>query len=110
LVDHESRRPTGHAGAASFAYPAPSTDSRSYLLPTYHNGRHEYGQNFLNDKTIQMALIDRVKATTGPIIEIGGGAGALTDQLAQLERSLTVVEIDYKLARLLEHQHRSGVH
>lgn len=79
-------------------------------MPTYHNGRHEHGQNFLNDKTIQKALIDRVKATTGPIIEIGGGAGALTDQLAQLERSLTVVEIDYKLARLLEHQHRSGVH
>ena len=79
-------------------------------MPTYHNGRHEYGQNFLNDKTTQKALIERVKATTGPIIEIGGGAGALTNHLTRLERPLTVVEIDYKLARLLEHKYNPGAH
>lgn len=75
-------------------------------MPTYKRGRHEHGQNFLNNKTIQTAVIDRVKATTGPIIEIGPGAGALTNHLSTLGRPLTAVEIDGSLARRLkQHLH-----
>lgn len=73
-------------------------------MPTYRHGRHEHGQNFLHDKTIQKTVVERVQATTGPIIEIGPGAGALTKPLASLERPLTAVEIDSRLARSLEKQ------
>ena len=75
-------------------------------MPTYKRGRHEHGQNFLNDKTIQKAVIDRVKATAGPIIEIGPGAGALTNHLSTLDRPLTAVEIDGSLVHhLKQHLH-----
>ncbi|WGP07732.1 23S ribosomal RNA methyltransferase Erm [Bacillus subtilis] len=73
-------------------------------MPTYRHGRHEHGQNFLHDKTIQKNIVERVQATTGPIIEIGPGAGALTKPLASLERPLTAVEIDSRLARSLDQQ------
>lgn len=73
-------------------------------MPTYRHGRHEHGQNFLNDKSIQKTLVERVQATTGPIIEIGPGAGVLTKRLVSLERPLSVVEIDSRLARSLEQQ------
>src|SRR5699024_1465899 len=39
--------------------------------------------------------------TTGPIIEIGPGAGALTKHLVHLERPLRAVEIDRRLAESL---------
>lgn len=71
-------------------------------MPTYHHGRHEHGQNFLNDKSIQRFITERVEATSGPIIEIGPGEGALTKHLARLDRPLTAVEIDRRLARSLE--------
>lgn len=71
-------------------------------MPTYGHGRHENGQNFLHDKTVQNDIIERVKATSGPIHEIGPGQGALTDALARLDRPLTVVELDARLARRLE--------
>lgn len=73
-------------------------------MPTYRHGRHEHGQNFLNDITIQKAIVDRVHATVGPIIEIGPGAGVLTKRLVSLERPLTVVEIDNRFARALQLQ------
>lgn len=78
-------------------------------MRTYHHGRHEHGQNFLNDKTIQKSIIQRVKPTTGPIIEIGPGAGALTKYLTQLDRPLTAVEIDDRLAHSLEQRVQADV-
>jgi 23S rRNA (adenine-N6)-dimethyltransferase len=70
-------------------------------LHTYHRGRHEHGQNFLHDKIIQKSILGHVKATTGPIIEIGPGAGALTKHLVQLKRPLRAVETDRRLAHSL---------
>ncbi|EYT57232.1 23S rRNA methyltransferase [Dietzia sp. UCD-THP] len=73
-------------------------------MPTYRGGRHEYGQNFLTDTTVVDAIIDIVRATSGPIIEIGPGRGALTTPLQALGRPLTAVEVD---SRKVEHLRRS---
>ena len=70
-------------------------------MPTYRHGRHEHGQNFLNDRSAIATMTRVVAATKGPIIEIGPGDGALTVPLAQLGRPLTAVEIDTRLARRL---------
>src|SRR5699024_8943670 len=56
----------------------------------------------------QNAVIDRVKATTGPIIEIGPGSGALTNHLSTLDRPLTAVEIDGNLVRRLKQHLHTG--
>ena len=73
--------------------------------PPYQHGvggRHELGQNFLADPE----LIDAVRRlvagqTTGPILEIGAGDGALTRPLSRLGRPLTALEIDPRRARRL---------
>ena len=44
------------------------------------------------------SIIDLVKQTSGPIIEIGPGSGALTHPMAHLGRAITAVEVDAKLA------------
>ncbi|AWH96926.1 23S ribosomal RNA methyltransferase Erm [Dietzia psychralcaliphila] len=69
-------------------------------MPTYRGGRHEHGQNFLTDTTVIDEIIDIVDETSGPIIEIGPGRGALTTPLQSLDRPLTAVEID---SRTVEH-------
>lgn len=70
-------------------------------MSTLVHGRHEHGQNFLRDVAVRNAIVDRVAATEGPIIEIGSGSGALTRRLAHLGRPVTAVEIDRRLARRL---------
>lgn len=66
-----------------------------------HGGRHELGQNFLDHPP----TIDRIAAlvadTTGSILEIGAGDGALTRALAALDRPLTAIEIDEHRVRRL---------
>lgn len=70
-------------------------------MPTYRDGRHEHGQNFLTDPSTIATLTQLVAATEGPIVEIGPGEGALTAPLAELGRPVTAVEIDFRLARSL---------
>lgn len=70
-------------------------------MPTYRHGRHEHGQNFLTDRAVIARIVELVSRTSGPIIEIGPGDGALTVPLASLERPLTAVEIDPRLASRL---------
>ena len=69
-----------------------------------HNqgGRHELGQNFLTDPQLIKTICRLVDAeSTGPIIELGAGDGALTTPLARLGRPLTALEIDPRRARRL---------
>jgi 23S rRNA (adenine-N6)-dimethyltransferase len=73
-------------------------------VPTYRHGRHENGQNFLQDQPTADHVVAHVAGTSGPIVEIGPGRGALTERLARLGRPLTVVEIDRGLAARLERQ------
>ncbi|MBS4102477.1 rRNA adenine N-6-methyltransferase family protein, partial [Tsukamurella paurometabola] len=67
-------------------------------MPTHHGGRHEHGQNFLTDGAVIGRVIDLARRTDGPIVEIGPGAGALTEPLLRLGRPLTAVEIDRRHA------------
>ena len=39
-------------------------------MSAYGHGRHEHGQNFLTNHKIINSIIDLVKQTSGPIIEI----------------------------------------
>jgi len=64
--------------------------------------RHELGQNFLADPRLIAAVQSLVRTgTSGPIIELGAGDGALTRPLARLGRPLTALEIDPRRARNL---------
>ena len=70
-------------------------------MPTQRHGRHEHGQNFLTDPAVIATVVDLVDATSGPIVEIGPGDGALTARLVGLRRPLTAVEIDPRCAARL---------
>jgi 23S rRNA (adenine-N6)-dimethyltransferase len=67
----------------------------------YQGGRHELGQNFLTDRSVIGDIDELVARTTGPIVEIGPGDGALTLPLSRQGRPLTAVEIDPANARRL---------
>lgn len=71
-------------------------------MPTYGGGRHEHGQNFLIDPATRDRIVGLVAATSGPIVEIGPGRGALTFTLQDLGRPLIAVEIDPRHARWLQ--------
>jgi len=70
-----------------------------------HTARKRFGQNFLCDQHV----IDEIVSCIGPssndnLVEIGPGLGALTEPVAELIDSLTVVELDRDLAtRLRQH-------
>ncbi|MBL7500469.1 23S ribosomal RNA methyltransferase Erm [Frankia sp. CNm7] len=59
-----------------------------------HGGRHELGQNFLRDRRTIDRIVGLVRATDGPILEIGAGDGALTRGLAALGRDVLAVDLD----------------
>ncbi|GAA2594933.1 23S ribosomal RNA methyltransferase Erm [Streptomyces axinellae] len=71
-------------------------------MPRHHEGRHELGQNFLDDPATIRTFVDLVARTSGPILEIGSGDGALTLPLQRLGRTLTCVEIDRRRAARLD--------
>src|SRR5699024_12253841 len=73
-------------------------------MSAYGHGRHEHGQNFLTDHKIINSIIDLVKQTSGHIIEIGPGSGAITHPMAYLGTSITAVEVDGKLAAKLKQE------
>lgn len=70
-----------------------------------HGGRHELGQNFLTHRRTLDTISSLVAATSGAILELGAGDGALTRILAASGRPLTAIEIDehraHRLARAL---------
>ncbi|MFD9862498.1 23S ribosomal RNA methyltransferase Erm [Streptomyces alboflavus] len=70
-------------------------------MRTHHHGRHEFGQNFLTDRSTIGTFVDLVGRTHGPIVEIGTGDGALTLPLQRLGRRLTGIEIDHRRAERL---------
>ncbi len=71
------------------------------MSSAYQGGPHELGQNNLTSRSV-IHRIDRLAArTTGPIVELGAGDGALTMRLAQRRRPLTAVELDPDRAQWL---------
>lgn len=69
-----------------------------------HGGRHEFGQNFLTHQPTIEKIVTLVRKTTGPILEIGAGSGAITRALAHLNRPLTALEIDRRLVATLRQE------
>lgn len=66
-----------------------------------HGGRHELGQNFLTHRPTLHRITELVRHTSGSILELGAGDGALTRPLATLGRPLTAIDIDeHRVARL----------
>ena len=59
------------------------------------NFKKKYGQNFLQDKSIIMNIVNSIEAKENDlIIEIGPGVGALTKELAKKNSFLFAYEID----------------
>lgn len=75
----------------------------------YSDGRHENGQNFLTDRRTIRRIAALVNRTSGPIVEIGPGNGALTLPMQRSGRPLTAVEIHPGLARDLQRRVSSGI-
>lgn len=67
----------------------------------YLGGPHELGQNFLTDPKAISSIKRLIADTSGPILEIGAGNGALTQPLARLGRPVTALEVDPARARRL---------
>ncbi|PRB11324.1 23S ribosomal RNA methyltransferase Erm [Microbacterium sp. MYb62] len=59
-----------------------------------HGGRHELGQNFLTHRPTLTRITALVQRTSGSILELGCGDGALTRVLAELGRPLTAIDVD----------------
>lgn len=59
-----------------------------------HGGRHELGQNFLCHRPTIDHLVALTARTSGPILELGSGDGALTRSLARLDRDFTAIDLD----------------
>ncbi len=68
-------------------------------MHTFSDGRHEHGQNFLTDPRTIARFTELVAQTSGPILEVGPGRGALTLPMEKLGRPITAVEIHPKMAK-----------
>lgn len=67
-----------------------------------HPSKH-LGQNFLINRAVLDAILDEVrKAHPSEIVEIGAGLGTVTCELAQLADRVIAVELDRRLAAILE--------
>lgn len=64
-------------------------------------------QHFMVDKEMIEKICRKANIQEGEtIVEIGGGAGALTEVLAQMGNQLTVIELDHYYAELLREKFR----
>ncbi|NWF94936.1 MAG: ribosomal RNA small subunit methyltransferase A [Candidatus Thorarchaeota archaeon] len=70
--------------------------------------RKKYGQSFLTDVTVAQRMVDAAAlAAKDRVLEIGGGLGMLTQQIAPAVEHLYVVEIDEGLVRALKDRFRN---
>lgn len=69
--------------------------------PAHPGGPHESGQNFLVDRSVIGAIEDVVAGTSGPIVELAAGDGAVTLPLSRSGRPISAVELDARRARRL---------
>ncbi|MFH1218547.1 MAG: 16S rRNA (adenine(1518)-N(6)/adenine(1519)-N(6))-dimethyltransferase RsmA [Candidatus Peregrinibacteria bacterium] len=61
------------------------------------------GQNFLRDKNILKFILDTAKITPKDhIVEVGPGHGILTNELANLAKKVTAIELDSNLIPILK--------
>lgn len=63
-----------------------------------HKPRKRFGQNFLHDASVIQRIISVIQPVAGqPVVEIGPGEGALTQELLPIVGHLDVVELDRDL-------------
>ncbi|WP_461029988.1 23S ribosomal RNA methyltransferase Erm, partial [Streptomyces sparsus] len=94
-----SSRPSRPARANGPARPSPAARFPGPAVSgPAPGGRHELGQNFLVDPAVIRTVTRLVSESTGPIVEIGPGDGALTVPLSRTGRPLTAVEVDPRRA------------
>jgi len=64
--------------------------------------KKELGQHFLKDRSIAQQIVESSRVgKEDTVLEIGGGAGILTQYLAMKAKRVIVVEVDPRFARLL---------
>ena len=67
-----------------------------------HQMKKKFGQNFLTDKNLLNKIVREADIKNKNVIEIGPGAGALTNFLVEEAKSLLAYEIDTDLKPFLE--------
>ena len=68
-----------------------------------HQHKKRFGQHFLKDAGILQQIVGAAKLAPGePVLEIGPGAGVLTEALLQAQVRVQAVEIDRDLCRELD--------
>ncbi len=73
-----------------------------------HRARKRFGQHFLTDPGVIMAILDAVApAKDDVIVEIGPGQGAITRSLAKRAAALHAIELDRDLAARLSREFES---
>ncbi|MET7638116.1 23S ribosomal RNA methyltransferase Erm [Streptomyces sp. NPDC005438] len=78
------------------ALPGSVLTSRSFppMSRQHWGSPQDLGQNFLVDPSVIVQFVDLLAHTSGPLVELGPGDGALTLPLARTGRPLTAVELD----------------
>lgn len=67
-----------------------------------HDFKKKYGQNFLQDNTVLLNIVDNLEVSNNDlIVEVGPGAGALTKHLKSLGCKILAYEIDISLKNTL---------
>jgi 23S rRNA (adenine-N6)-dimethyltransferase len=75
------------------------------------SGRASDGQHLLRSEALARELVDRIGVSAGDhVVEIGGGAGALTGPLLRRAGLVTAIEIDTAFARHLERRFADQAH
>ncbi len=68
-----------------------------------HRPRKRFGQNFLHDRNIISKIVNAIELDSAlPVVEIGPGKGALTEELIKLGKQVHAIEIDRDLAQDLK--------
>ena len=79
------------------------TSERGWLLAHDIRARKRLGQNFLLDPRIPELIVERAALSLEePVVEVGPGAGALTDALLRAGHRVHAIELDHSLLPLLE--------
>ena len=77
--------------------------SEKLNLPDGFSFKHSLGQNFITDKNLLNAIVSDAGVTEDDyVLEIGAGAGTLTEAIANKAKKVIAVEIDKKLVPHLE--------
>ena len=67
-----------------------------------HNFKKKFGQNFISDKNLLQAIVSDANISgSDDVLEIGAGAGTLTEEISKKARKVVSYEIDKDLTQHL---------